>query len=90
MAKKQLDSFKKYFNKTKSPRRNSIQEIVREPTAGGVIFRRNQNNEAEILLIQDAKSRWTIPKGHIGRGETAQETARRDWRRGRIERCGDY
>ena len=78
MAKKQLDSFKKYFNKTKSPRRNSIQEIVREPTAGGVIFRRNQNNEVEILLIQDAKSRWTIPKGHIEEGETAQETARRE------------
>lgn len=78
MAKKQLDNFKKYFSKTKSPRRNSIQEIVREPTAGGVIFRRNQKGEVEILLIQDAKDRWTIPKGHIEDGETAQETARRE------------
>lgn len=78
MAKKQLDSFKRYFNKTKSPKRGSIQEIVREPTAGGVIFRRNSQGEVEILLIQDAKDRWTIPKGHIEEGETAQETAKRE------------
>ncbi|MCY1556491.1 Diadenosine hexaphosphate hydrolase [compost metagenome] len=32
----------------------------------------------EILLIQDAKDRWTIPKGHIEEGETAQQTAQRE------------
>ena len=75
MANKKVENFKKYFNRN---RRVSIQEIVREPTAGGVIFRRNQKNEIEILLIQDSKDRWTIPKGHIEEGETAQETARRE------------
>ena len=75
MAKKQVEQFKRYFNKN---RRVSINEIVREPTAGGVIFRRNKNDEIEILLIQDAKDRWTIPKGHIEEGETAQETAKRE------------
>lgn len=75
MAKKQVEHFKKYFNRAK---RVSINEIVREPTAGGVIFRRNSKNEVEILLIQDAKDRWTIPKGHIEEGETAQETAKRE------------
>lgn len=29
-------------------------------------------------MIQDAKDRWTIPKGHIEEGETAQETALRE------------
>ena len=77
MAKKHVETFKKYFHNSKS-RRNSIQEIVREPTAGGVIFRRNKKNEVEILLIQDSKDRWTIPKGHIEEGETAQETAKRE------------
>lgn len=77
MTKKQVETFKKYFHNSKS-RRNSIQEIVREPTAGGVIFRRNKKNEVEILLIQDSKDRWTIPKGHIEEGETAQETAKRE------------
>ena len=56
-----------------------IQEIVREPTAGGIIFRMNkQNNDIEILLIQDSKDRWTIPKGHIEPGETAKQTAIRE------------
>lgn len=75
MSAPQLDKFKKYFNRGKKP---SIQEIVREPTAGGVVFRRHEENGIEILLIQDAKDRWTIPKGHIEEGETAQQTAKRE------------
>lgn len=69
-----FDRFKKYFNR----HRASIQEIVREPTAGGIVFRRDENSQVEILLIQDAKDRWTIPKGHIEEGETAQQTAQRE------------
>lgn len=69
------DKFKKYFNRGKKP---SIQEIVREPTAGGIVFRRDEKGAIEILLIQDAKDRWTIPKGHIEEGESAQQTARRE------------
>ena len=75
MQPRQLDKFKKYFNRGKKP---SIQEIVREPTAGGIVFRRNKDGEVEILLIQDAKDRWTIPKGHIEEGENAQATAKRE------------
>lgn len=69
----QFDKFKKYFSRKKP----SIQEIVREPTAGGIVFRHGEKG-IEILLIQDAKDRWTIPKGHIEEGETAQQTARRE------------
>lgn len=69
-----FDRFRKYFNR----RKPSIQEIVREPTAGGIVFRRNAENQVEILLIQDAKDRWTIPKGHIEDGENAQQTALRE------------
>ena len=62
-------------------RRPAINEVVREPTAGGVIFRRGKNSsDVEILLIQDAKDRWTIPKGHIEEGETAKQTAEREIR----------
>ena len=69
----QFDKFKKYFSRKKP----SIQEIVREPTSGGIIFRHGKSG-IEILLIQDAKDRWTIPKGHIEEGETAVQTARRE------------
>ena len=56
-----------------------IQEIVREPTSGGIVFRLTPNQkDIEILLIQDSKGRWTIPKGHIEPGETAKITARRE------------
>ena len=74
MAAPQFDKFKKYFSRKKP----SIQEIVREPTAGGIVFRRDKAGGIEILLIQDAKDRWTIPKGHIEEGETAQVTAKRE------------
>lgn len=70
-----FDSIKKLFPHGKKP---SIQEIVREPTAGGVIYRKTNDGDIEILLIQDAKDRWTIPKGHIEPGETAVATAKRE------------
>jgi ADP-ribose pyrophosphatase YjhB (NUDIX family) len=60
-------------------RRSSIQEVLQEPTAGGLIFRRNKkNNQIEFLLIQDSKGRWTIPKGHIEPGEVPKQTTIRE------------
>lgn len=57
----------------------AIQEVVREPTAGGIVFRMSKDQkDIEILLIQDSKGRWTIPKGHIEPGENAKETAIRE------------
>lgn len=57
----------------------AIQEVVREPTSGGIVFRLTRDRkDIEILLIQDSKGRWTIPKGHIEPGETAKMTARRE------------
>ncbi len=70
------------FDKIKSAvfrKKAAIQEIVREPTSGGIIFRFTKDKkDIQILLIQDSKERWTIPKGHIEPGETAKMTARRE------------
>lgn len=59
-----------------------IKEVVRETTSGGIIFRRSIKPETkgqiEILLIQDAKNRWTIPKGHVEPGEEPKQTAERE------------
>ena len=70
------------FKKIVARRRPAINEVVREPTAGGIVYRRNPKDPkvVEILLIQDAKDRWTIPKGHIEDGETARQTAEREIR----------
>jgi diadenosine hexaphosphate hydrolase (ATP-forming) len=74
---KPIQGIKKFVNK----RKPSISEVVREPTAGGIIFRRAKGGKnVEILLIQDAKNRWTIPKGHIEEGESARQTAEREIR----------
>lgn len=65
------------FVKTHRP---AIKEVVREPTAGGIVYRKDKDGAVEILLIQDSKGRWTIPKGHIEEGETARATAEREIR----------
>lgn len=71
--KPQFNKFKKYFK-----RKPAIQDVVRETTAGGVVYRYGKNGEVEILLTQDAKDRWTIAKGHIEPGETPRQTAERE------------
>ncbi len=73
---KPIQGFKKFVNTRRKP---VIKEVLREPTAGGIVYRKN-GNKVEILLIQDAKDRWTIPKGHIEEGEAAKDTAEREIR----------
>lgn len=73
---KPIQGFKKLVTK----RRPAIDEAVHETTSGGVVFRRAKNGKLEILLIQDAKGRWTIPKGHVEPGEHPGATAEREIR----------
>jgi ADP-ribose pyrophosphatase YjhB (NUDIX family) len=74
---KPIQSFKRFM----PHRRPTIQEVVRETTSGGVVFRRDEKTkQLEILLIQDAKNRWTIPKGHVEEGEEPKQTAEREIR----------
>lgn len=61
--------------------RPSINEVVHETTSGGIIYRIGSKTDGvEVLLIQDAKNRWTIPKGHVEEGEKPKETAEREIR----------
>ncbi len=73
---KPLQGFKNFVGK----RRPAIDEVVHETTSGGIIFRRDANSKLEILLIKDAKHRWTIPKGHVEPGEDPGATAEREIR----------
>ncbi len=75
MKRPNLGGFKRFV----PGHRPTIQEVVHETTAGGVIFRRAKDTDKlEILLIQDAKDRWTIPKGHVEEGEVPKQTAERE------------
>lgn len=51
---------------------------TREYTAGGVVFRRLEQDRIQILMIQDRLGRWTIPKGHVEEGESLEQTALRE------------
>lgn len=53
-------------------------KAVREFTAGGMVFRRASAKQIDILMIQDRKGRWTIPKGHVEEGENFEQTAIRE------------
>ena len=74
---KPLQGFKKLVG---GKRRPAIDEVVHETTSGGIIFRRDAQNKLEVLLIKDAKGRWTIPKGHVEPGEEPGATAEREIR----------
>ena len=66
-------------NKPKLSQLNRQTKASREFTAGGVVYRL-RNNGVEVLMIQDQKGRWTIPKGHVERGESLEQTALREVR----------
>lgn len=61
-------------------KRPLIKEAVKEVTAGGVVYRINNAGVIEILLAQDSRDRWTIPKGHVEPGEITSQTAEREVR----------
>lgn len=78
MKRPRLQNLKRFVPSRNRP---AIQEVVHETTAGGVIFRRSvKTGQLEILLIQDAKDRWTIPKGHVEPNEEPKQTAEREIR----------
>jgi 8-oxo-dGTP pyrophosphatase MutT (NUDIX family) len=73
-----LQGIKRLVNRGGQP---LIQEAVHETTAGGIVFRHNPRTEKlEVLLIQDAKNRWAIPKGHVEPNEEPKDTAVREIR----------
>lgn len=75
MKRPKFPNFRNLVNR----RPPAIDEVVRETTSGGVVFRRDpKNQQLEILLMQDAKNRWTIPKGHVEPNEDPKATAERE------------
>jgi len=59
--------------------------MKREISAGGIVFRiaarqsdYKKGKEVKIMLIKDAYGRWSFPKGHIEKGESAENAALRE------------
>lgn len=46
-----------------------------EISAGGVVFRRDNDGKIHFALIKDGYGKWTFPKGHIEEGESLEIAA---------------
>ena len=53
--------------------------MPREKSAGAVVFRKKDNKIYYLLLHYEA-GHWDFPKGHIEKGESEEETAKREVR----------
>jgi 8-oxo-dGTP pyrophosphatase MutT (NUDIX family) len=79
---------------SKSPRPKL--PVRREVSAGGLVYRRRDDGGLEFVLIRPkGADTWALPKGHIEKGESAEEAAVREVREetglevGHIEPLGD-
>ena len=50
----------------------------REVSAGGIVFRRQADTSARVLLIRDPYEHWGFPKGHLEGEESPAEAAFRE------------
>ncbi|WP_168119310.1 NUDIX domain-containing protein [Paenibacillus sp. HB172176] len=53
---------------------------MKEISAGGVVFRHNEEGQLQVQLIQDRYGKVSLPKGKMEPGETVEETALREIR----------
>ncbi len=52
--------------------------MIHEKSCGAIVYRKFHGN-TEILLVRHINSgHWSFPKGHVEKGETEVETARRE------------
>lgn len=51
---------------------------MKEISAGGVVFRRTEEGQLHIQLIQDRYGKVSLPKGKMEAGETVEQTALRE------------
>jgi 8-oxo-dGTP pyrophosphatase MutT (NUDIX family) len=50
-----------------------------EVSAGGVVYRRNRDNNIEVLVCKDAGyHRWVLPKGLVAKNESYEQAAVRE------------
>ena len=51
--------------------------MKKEQSAGGIILKK-EDGQTKILLVEHKNKTYVFPKGHIEKGETSQEAAKRE------------
>lgn len=58
-----------------------MEAIVKEQSAGAVVYRITEDGQFLFLLLQPSSGKpWGFPKGKLNRGETEEQAARREVR----------
>lgn len=59
--------------------KSGYDDMVKEQSAGAVVYRETEDGERLFLLLQPAPGKpWGFPKGKLDRGETVEAAARRE------------
>lgn len=53
-------------------------ETKEQVSAGGIVYRRRRERTEVALISVGEQGRWQLPKGQVGRGESAAEAALRE------------
>ena len=52
--------------------------MEKEKSCGAIVFRKNKNTIDVLIIKHRNGGHWSFPKGHVEKGETEEETARRE------------
>lgn len=50
----------------------------KQHSAGGVVFKKKGERIEVALILRDNKTKWCLPKGQVEKGESPEDTARRE------------
>lgn len=67
------------MKKNSNPPNRTAAAQKREKSCGAIVYRR-ESDALHYLILQQKSRHWSFPKGHVERGETEEETARREIR----------
>ncbi len=64
------------MSSTRDPKSNTV--AFSEYSAGGVVYRRVGDTYQLVAVHRNRHTDWSLPKGHIEKGETQEQTALRE------------
>ena len=57
---------------------SEVMKEIAEQSAGIIVYRINSEGDPEFLLLNGDAIGWGFPKGHVDKGETLVQTAKRE------------
>ncbi|MFH1253128.1 MAG: NUDIX domain-containing protein [Candidatus Uhrbacteria bacterium] len=59
------------------PKETNSHQVRHEVSAGGLVFKKTSQG-IFVAMMKDPFEKWTFPKGHLEKGESAEEAAARE------------